>query len=75
MRRSLLAAILLFVLLVALAFPFGWMFSGSFSVEGKDVFRPSMSISKGVDVDNNRMNLLAFAYGIPRLEENYDCDN
>jgi hypothetical protein len=66
---------LLFVLLVAWAFPFEWMFSGSFSVEGKDGFRPSMSVSKGVDVDNNRMNLLAFADGIPRLEANYDCDN
>lgn len=66
LRRSLLATMLLFVLLVALALPFGWMFSGSFSGEGKDFFRPSMSVSEGVDVDNNRMNLLAFAYRIRR---------
>ena len=45
-------------------------------MEGKDVFRPSMSVSKGVDVDNNRMNLLAFADGITRLEAtSYDYDN
>ena len=51
-----MAAVLLFVLLVALALPLGWMFSGSLFVSGKPVFHPSMPIPKGVDANGDRID-------------------